>query len=961
MRNEDRILPRIGRAALSISLLISSVSPQVWAVTDRAADLAASRRSSSGRLSGSDRVDLGIDGAPIDVSVDASPIETGMDLRLRPEASLRQAVVLASANGAALSPEPNRNSISALRSLGGSIEQQARTGGASAVSGMRAASGLTFENSVLRADSQNAESPDGGGAMPPSGGGANGGNGDDGSSKKLERAPDFTTMGDLVSLLPGDKVRWQFTAGGEHSAAIMQHVERQIVVVPQGLVGRDSYIGTRAILRSIVPPSQWKTGAEYVMEIEGIDLVEIHGTGDFSDLHYAHFEPLNVVRGDEKANEALIANIKEDLMEIASNPALAPGQSQVMQNAWAEIEEVYDPVAVSLLAIKHLPFESARKQQDVLGAPSIEVRLQLLAEKLAEMRVELESKVGLQQDVRKAMLTKQREAIDKELGEDAQSELAELKAKIDAVKPKMSKVAADKVAKEFKRLSSMNPMSAEATVSRTWLERALALPWGKSDVLKTDLAEGRRMLDEDHYGMEKIKRRIMERVAVLQHTGNPEGKIFLIVGPKGVGKTSLGQSIARATGRSYQRVALGGVEDEAEIRGHRSTYIGAQPGRIMEAVERLGSNNGMVMLDEVDKLGARPTGGRPHDALLEVLDPKQNHTFTDHYYGIPFDLSKILFIATANSLAGIPAPLLDRMEIIHLEGYDEDEKVEIAKRHIIPQQLAKHKVDVKFPDETIRHIVTSYTREPGVRKLEDRIIQILDHYVFLLQMGEQMPESLSPAEIDKNYLEDPITREKAIQNGLAVGTGLWVSEDGGSGTLPAEVVLIPRPAGAVGDGEIKLSATGLLREVMEQSAKVALAAVTHLHKTLGIKIEDIQKYSYHLHLPDGATPKDGPSAGLLFATVFTSALTGRPVKKGVAMTGEISAHGQALPIGGLPGKTLAAQRDGMSLVIYPAGNEKDKKKITAKAQEGLTMTPVTSFLDVVKLALEPAAEPPKAP
>jgi ATP-dependent Lon protease len=565
-------------------------------------------------------------------------------------------------------------------------------------------------------------------------------------------------------------------------------------------------------------------------------------------------------------------------------------------------------------------------------------------------------------------LNEQLKAIQRELGNESEEggdELQELAEKIR--KTRLSKEARNRANSELKKLRAMAPMSAEATVARNYLDVLLGLPWGKKSKLKKDIPEAQRILDEDHFALEKVKERIVEYLAVQARTNKLKGPILCLVGPPGVGKTSLGRSIARATGREFVRQSLGGVRDEAEIRGHRRTYIGSLPGKIISNIKKAGTSNPLFLLDEIDKLG-QDFRGDPSSALLEVLDPEQNNRFQDHYLELDYDLSDVMFVTTANSL-DMPQPLMDRMEIIRLEGYTEDEKVEIAKRHLIPKQMDAHGLkpeELSFSEDGLRGIIRHYTREAGVRTLERELAKIARKS--LRQILEDKAQSV---ELTVDNLGDFLGVRKfrygmgEEEDQIGAVTGLAWTEVGGE-LLTIEAVTVP------GKGQIKT--TGKLGEVMQESIQAAMSFVKARAPAFGVKPSIFARKDIHVHLPEGAVPKDGPSAGIGMVTAMISTLTGIPVRRDIAMTGEVTLRGRVLPIGGLKEKLLAALRGGIATVLIPAENEKDLAEIPAAVKDNLEIVPVQHVDEVLTRALvepvqpiewsdadEHAAEPPVPP
>ena len=563
-------------------------------------------------------------------------------------------------------------------------------------------------------------------------------------------------------------------------------------------------------------------------------------------------------------------------------------------------------------------------------------------------------------------LNEKMKAIQKELGrKDEKSELDDLKKQVEAAK--MPKDAHEKAIKEIQRLEMMPPMSAESTVSRTYLDWLIALPWNKKSREIRDINWSKKVLEEDHYGLEKIKDRILEFLAVRSLVKKPQGTILCFVGPPGVGKTSLGKSIARATGRKFVRLSLGGVRDEAEIRGHRRTYIGALPGQIIQYMKKAGTRNPVFMLDEVDKM-SMDFRGDPSAALLEVLDPEQNHMFVDHYIDSEFDLSMVMFIATANVLHTIPRALQDRMEVIQLSGYTENEKLEIAKRFLVRKQVETNGLSpkqIQFMDEALFDIIRKYTRESGVRNLEREIANVCRKTAKKIVTSEVKTNTVTAEELEK-LLGRPKFRMQGISektNQVGLTTGLAWTEVGGE-VLQTEATLM--------DGKGQLTLTGKLGEVMQESARAAMSYVRTRAAEYGIGREFHRKMDLHIHIPEGAIPKDGPSAGISMATALVSALTKTPVCKDVAMTGEITLRGKVLPIGGLKEKILAAIRSGIKTVIIPAQNEKDLVDIPKVILKKIKVIPVREVEEVLKIALErypfspvtsvePAAQKKKAP
>jgi len=567
-----------------------------------------------------------------------------------------------------------------------------------------------------------------------------------------------------------------------------------------------------------------------------------------------------------------------------------------------------------------------------------------------EKKIRSRVKRQMEKTQREYYLNEQMKAIQKELGdsEEGRDDLAEIEQKIE--KTKLSKEAREKALGELKKLRQMSPMSAEATVVRNYLDWLLSIPWGVKNKIKRDLDEAQVILDQDHYGLEKVKDRIVEYLAVQNRTNMLKGPILCLVGPPGVGKTSLGKSMARATGREFVRMSLGGVRDEAEIRGHRRTYIGSMPGKVIQSMRKAKKINPLFLLDEIDKMGA-DFRGDPASALLEVLDPEQNHTFNDHYLEVDYDLSNVMFVTTANTL-NIPPALMDRMEIIRIAGYTEDEKIEIARRHLIPAQTKAHGLasdEWSLDDDALKEIIRRYTREAGVRNLEREIAKMSRKSVkeLLTTKKKSIHATLKNLE---DYLGVQKFRygEAELEDQVGVVTGLAWTEVGGE-LLTVEGVMMP--------GKGTMTVTGNLRDVMKESIQAANAYVRSRAVEFGIKPPLFEKRDIHVHVPEGATPKDGPSAGVAMVTAIVSMMTGIPVKRDVAMTGEITLRGRVLPIGGLKEKLLAALRAGIKTVIIPDENAKDLTEIPDELKNALDIRTVSRMDEVVKIAFVKAPQP----
>lgn len=565
-----------------------------------------------------------------------------------------------------------------------------------------------------------------------------------------------------------------------------------------------------------------------------------------------------------------------------------------------------------------------------------------------ENRIKTRVKKQMEKSQKEYYLNEQMKAIQKELGDSEDEELSEYMKKIS--KTRLSKEAKEKVLTEVKKLKTMSPMSSEATVVRNYLDWVLGIPWKKPSRVKKDLHEAMAVLDADHYGLEKVKERIIEYLAVQSRADKVKGPILCLVGPPGVGKTSLGRSIAKATGRHFVRASLGGMRDEAEIRGHRRTYIGSMPGKIIKGMKKAGTSNPLFLLDEIDKLG-NDYRGDPSSALLEVLDPEQNSTFNDHYLELDYDLSDVMFITTANSL-DMPRPLLDRMEIIRLSGYTEEEKIEIAKQHLLPKIFEENAVkptELFISDEAIRDVIRYYTREAGVRNLERELATIARKAIKdIIMAQEDKNAAVKMVKVTEKNLEKYLGvikyryGEAEDQDHIGVTTGLAWTEVGGD-ILFIEAVDMP--------GKGKITQTGKLGEVMKESIETAYSVVRAHSKELGIDPEIFEKTDIHVHVPEGATPKDGPSAGIAMYTTLVSVLTKTPVRKDVAMTGEITLQGRVLPIGGLKEKLLSALRGGIKTVIIPKDNEKDLVEIPDIVTKGMKIIPVKEVSEVLAVAL----------
>jgi ATP-dependent Lon protease len=676
-----------------------------------------------------------------------------------------------------------------------------------------------------------------------------------------------------------------------------------------------------------------------------------------------------IVKYTENAShfEAEIERLPEtsgnkDELEALSRSAMSQFESYVKLNKKISPEvlgtisliEDYSKLADTIAS--HLAVKISDKQ-DVLEITKVSERLErvytLMESEISVLQVEkkIRSRVKRQMEKtqREYYLNEQMKAIQKELGDtDERDDIAEFEEKIENTK--LSKEAKDKALAELKKLKQMSPMSAEATVVRNYLDWLLSIPWGVRGKVKKDLVEAQAVLDKEHFGLEKVKERILEYLAVQARTNKLKGPILCLVGPPGVGKTSLGKSIANATGREFVRMSLGGVRDEAEIRGHRRTYIGSMPGKIIQSMKKAKRTNPLFLLDEIDKMGS-DFRGDPASALLEVLDPEQNHTFNDHYLEVDYDLSSVMFVTTANTL-NIPPALLDRMEIIRLAGYTEDEKVEIAKRHLVPEAQAAHGLEPgewSVSDEALQTLIRRYTREAGVRSLEREVSKLARKAVKDILASDKKSVEITAENVEE-YLGVPRYRygEAELTDQVGVVTGLAWTEVGGE-ILTVEGVMMP--------GKGKMSVTGNLRDVMKESIQAANAYVRSRSVDFGIPASMFDRKDIHVHVPEGATPKDGPSAGVAMVTAIISVLTSIPVRKDVAMTGEITLRGRVLPIGGLKEKLLAALRAGIKKVLIPEENVKDLAEIPDNVKNALDIAPVARMDDVLKHALVRQPEP----
>jgi ATP-dependent Lon protease len=704
-----------------------------------------------------------------------------------------------------------------------------------------------------------------------------------------------------------------------------------------------------ATLASVLQLLKLPDGTVKVL-VEGAQRAKVVKYTDRSEYYEAEAVALGDTVGECVEAKALARSITNDFESyVKLNKRVPPEVVGVVQQI-EDYAKLADTVA-SHLAVK-IPDRQAilettavtERLEKVLGLIDSEISV-LQVEKRIRTRV----KRQMEKTQREFFLHEQMKAIQKELGdEEGKDELAEIEDKIK--KTKLSKEAREKATHELKKLRQMSPMSAESTVVRNYLDWLLSIPWAKHSKIKKDLKLAQEVLDNDHFGLEKVKERIVEYLAVQQRANKLTGPILCLVGPAGVGKTSLGRSIARATGRNFVRFSLGGVHDEAEIRGHRRTYIGSMPGKIIQSMRKAKTSNPLFLLDEVDKMGS-DFRGDPSSALLEVLDPEQNHTFNDHYLEVDYDLSHVMFITTANTL-NIPPPLMDRMEIIRIAGYTEDEKVEIARKHLIPHATAKHGLDSKewaIDDEALLTIIRRYTREAGVRNLERELSTLIRKAVKELILSEQKSVKASADNL-ADYLGVPKFRYGEVEDKDQIGivTGLAWTDVGGE-LLTIEAAMMP--------GKGRMTVTGNLRDVMKESISAAASYVRSRAVAFGIKPPLFDQRDIHVHVPEGAMPKDGPSAGVAMATAIVSVMTGIPARRDVAMTGEITLRGRVWPIAGLKEKLLAALRGGIKTVLIPEENAKDLMEISESIKKGLEIVPVSRMDAVLARAMTRKPEP----
>lgn len=724
--------------------------------------------------------------------------------------------------------------------------------------------------------------------------------------------------------------------------------DKQILLVAQKDAATDdpsiSDLYTVGTVATILQLLKLPDGTVKVL-VEGMQRASIDQFSE-DDFFTAQADYLTTPSLDEREQEVLVRTAISQFEGFIKLNKKIPPEVLTSLNGIEEAARLADTIAA------HMPLKLEDKQQ-VLELIDISERLEYLMTMMeseidllqVEKRIRGRVKKQMEKSQREYYLNEQMKAIQKELGEldDAPDEFETLKQKIE--ESKMPQEAREKTEQELQKLKMMSPMSAEATVVRSYIDWMISVPWAKRSKVKKDLARAEEVLNADHYGLERVKDRILEYLAVQNRMKKLKGPILCLVGPPGVGKTSLGQSIARATGRKYTRMALGGVRDEAEIRGHRRTYIGSLPGKLIQKMSKVGVRNPLFLLDEIDKVSSDMRGD-PSSALLEVLDPEQNNAFNDHYLEVDYDLSDVMFVATSNSM-NIPGPLLDRMEVIRLSGYTEDEKLNIAKRHLVDKQVSRNGLkphEITIEDSAIIGIIRYYTREAGVRNLEREISKLCRKTVKEILLDKDLTQVTVTNDNLSDYLG--VRRfdygKADEQNRIGQVTGLAWTEVGGD-LLTIETESMP--------GKGKLTHTGSLGDVMQESVQAAMTVVRSRADKLGINSDFYEKRDIHVHVPEGATPKDGPSAGIAMCTALVSSLTGNSVRSDVAMTGEITLRGEVLPIGGLKEKLLAARRGGIKTVVIPKENERDLEDIPANVKEELSIHPVRWIDDVLTIAL----------
>ena len=745
--------------------------------------------------------------------------------------------------------------------------------------------------------------------------------------------------------------------GREKSVRALEEVmadDKQILLSSQIDPGVDdpdaSGIFKTGVLANVLQLLKLPDGTVKVL-VEGQARVRITEYLENDRYFEAMAEYLTEIPGDDLTTQALLKSVGEEFERYAKV------KKNVPEEALSAVTEASEPARLADLVAGHLGIEVEQKQ-DLLETLSVSERLEkvygLMQGEMSVLQVEKKIKTRVKSQMEKTQreyyLNEQMKAIQNELGdgEEGKNEVAELEARI--AETKLSKEAKEKVDAELKKLKNMSPMSAEATVVRNYLDWILSIPWGVKSRTKKDLAKAQKVLDDDHYGLEKVKERIVEYLAVQQRSTKLKGPIMCLVGPPGVGKTSLGKSVAKATGREFIRISLGGVRDESEIRGHRRTYIGSMPGKIIQALKKAKTTNPLILLDEIDKMG-QDFRGDPASAMLEVLDPEQNSTFVDHYLEVEYDLSNVMFLTTSNSY-NMPGPLLDRMEIIPLSGYTEDEKREIAKQHLVAKQIKNHGLKAKefaIEDSALTSMIRYYTREAGVRNLEREIAKVARK-----SLTKIIKKDATSITVNEDNIEEFLGVKKhryglaELEDQVGVVTGLAYTSVGGE-LLQIEALRLP--------GKGRMKTTGKLGDVMKESIDAASSYVRSISPRIGVKPPKFDTLDIHVHVPDGATPKDGPSAGLAMVTSIVSVLTQVPVRRDIAMTGEVSLRGNAMPIGGLKEKLLAALRGGITTVLIPSENLKDLPDIPDNVKNGLKIIPVEHVSEVLKHALVRQPEP----
>lgn len=770
---------------------------------------------------------------------------------------------------------------------------------------------------------------------------------------KLNRTLSVAPLRETV-IFPGNNV--PIVSGREKSKAALDQAwetNRLIVFVTQknerieDPTPKDLYqVGTACLVKRIV-----KVDSEYQLSAEGLVRVYIKNFTQTDGFLEAEIEEIPELYEKNEETEALIRTVRDQLrrfLELGGNPLLDPSG---LTN-WSLIVQNEDPNQLVNSICQLIEFKTIDKQQ-ILEMVSAVERMQRVSELLAkEIRIlEISQKISTHTQERVSRMTKeailreQMKSIEEELGEtDQNQEIHEFELKIR--KAGMPKEVREKASKELSRLAKMSTYNPEAAYIRNYLEWLTDLPWKPSSRIKVDMKKAAGVLDQDHYGLKKVKERVLEYLAVYKLSGKINGPILCFAGPPGTGKTSIGKSIAKALGRKFVKVSLGGIRDEAEIRGHRRTYVGSMPGRIIQSIKQSGTINPVFMLDEIDKIGADYRGD-PSAALLEALDPEQNNQFSDHYLEVPYDLSNVMFITTANVLDTIPPALRDRLEIINYPGYTTEEKFHIARNYLIPKVLNSHgvkKVNIEVTDEAVFQIIEGYTREAGVRGLERELSSVVRKIARQIAEGE-VKKSIRITSVEVRKLLGPIKflpQLAEIEDMVGASTGMAVTQVGGD-VLFIEVTLMP------GKGQLQL--TGQLGDVMKESAQAAMSYVRSNWRKLGLPEKFFHKFDVHIHVPEGAVPKDGPSAGVPLTTAIVSAFTRIPVRKDVAMTGEVTLRGRVLEIGGLKEKVLAAHRAGIKMVVAPESNEKDLEDIPAKVVKDLQFVFVRHMDDVLKVAL----------